>query len=63
MRLISILQTLALLASALIMWGWLRALARFEFRGTWTKRFTFLVAVASLFLFGMLFARALELFR
>ena len=45
------------------MWGWLRALARFEFRGTWTKRFTFVVAVASLFLFGMLFARALELFR
>jgi len=63
MRLIWTLQALALLASSLIMWVWLRGLARCEFEGTWTKRFTFIVAVSSLFLFGLFFARALTLFK
>jgi len=58
-----ILQALALLGCSVALWSWLRAIARFEFREIWTKRFTFVVAVSSLFLFGMLFARALELFK
>jgi hypothetical protein len=61
-QLVGTLQALALIVGCTLMWGWLHALARFEFTVVWSKRFTFMVAISSLFMFGLLFAKALALF-
>jgi len=43
------------LGFSILVWGWLRAIARFEFRGLWGTLFTFIVGVFSVLLFGFLF--------
>jgi hypothetical protein len=49
-------QTLLLLGITAAVWGYLRAIVRFEVSGKFTKRMTFVFGVASLFMFGLAFS-------